>query len=427
MSSSNLSASNGTIEDSVGWRTAALRELCLRGTLVDPAKEPARDFEYVDVSSVSADRLAITSTTTVRGPGAPSRARKLLREGDVIFATIRPTLRRVAMVPGSLDGQLASTAFCVIRANPEVADPRFLYFASITDDFVQRVGALERGASYPAVTDSNILDQQIAVPPLPEQRAIASVLSKLQARVELQDRIVAALEELKNATMAKLFREGLRGERLKQTEIGEIPESWVVKPLGSLWLSSAFGPRFSSSLYSRDGAVATLRTTDIDEDGDVTYANMPRARLLPQDLAAHLLRPGDLLITRSGTCGIAAVFDEQPLPVIPGAFLIRVRLPAQVSGQFLRLWINSTGRSMIQGLAMGAVQKNISGTSLATLLVPQPEATEQQEIVDRLLALEHAARAVGERADWLRILFDSALRSLMTATLRVVAPAKEAS
>ncbi len=74
----------------------------------------------------------------------------------------------------------------------------------------------------------------VPVPPLPEQRAIAAVLSKIQAAVEVQDKIVATIKELKAATMAKLFREGLRGEPLKQTEIGEVPESWEVMSRGQV-------------------------------------------------------------------------------------------------------------------------------------------------------------------------------------------------
>ena len=73
---------------------------------------------------------------------------------------------------------------------------------------------------------------------------------------------------------------------------------------------SAFGPRFSGSAYADDGNIATLRTTDLDIDGRISYETMPLAHLNEDRFGNHLLAAGDLVITRSGTCGIAAIFKE---------------------------------------------------------------------------------------------------------------------
>ena len=148
------------------WRNTPLRELCLKTEIDDPTKSPHRSFQYVDVSSVSNQLWKITSSTEHTGSAAPSRARKLVRANDVIFATVRPTLKRIAMVPDRLDGQIVSTAFCVLRVDPTLADSRFIYYSLLTDGFVDRVGNLQRGASYPAVTDGDVLDQEIFLPPV---------------------------------------------------------------------------------------------------------------------------------------------------------------------------------------------------------------------------------------------------------------------
>lgn len=235
-----------------GWRTAPLRSLCLATELTDPAKRPEIPFQYVDVSAVSNELWRITGSMEHLGSTAPSRARKVVKANDVIFATVRPTLKRIALVPDHLDGQIISTAFCVLRADPTLADSRFIYYSLLTDEFIDRMANLQRGASYPAVSDGNVLEQKIAAPPLPEQRAIAAVLSKIQAAVEVQDKIIATLKELKAATMAKLFREGLHGEPLKQTEIGEIPESWEVTKVGDLLKLS--------SGATRPGDLTAIRT-----------------------------------------------------------------------------------------------------------------------------------------------------------------------
>ena len=127
--------------------------------------------------------------------------------------------------------------------------------------------------------------------------------------------------------------------------------------LKELVAHSAFGPRFSGSAYADDGNIATLRTTDLDDDGRISYETMPLAQLDEDRLGNHLLAAGDLVITRSGTCGIAAVFEGFSLPVLPGAFLIRFRMNERAEPRFYRYYFNSpSGRSKILSVARGAVQ-----------------------------------------------------------------------
>lgn len=144
---------------------------CTIGDLVvkagqrDPRKTPNEEFQYVDVSSVSNLLFKITGAARTLGVDAPSRARKAIKAGDVLFATVRPTLKRIALVPECLDGEIASTGYCVLRTDPQKADPRFLYFHLLTDGFTERMGNLERGANYPAVRDSDVLSSPILLPP----------------------------------------------------------------------------------------------------------------------------------------------------------------------------------------------------------------------------------------------------------------------
>src|SRR5437879_5970706 len=93
------------------WKAIVLREICQKTKAVDPKQ--LKEFEYVDVSSISNERLKILASQRFTGEDAPSRARKPIQEGDILFATVRPSLRRVVMVPSDLDGQICSTAFCV--------------------------------------------------------------------------------------------------------------------------------------------------------------------------------------------------------------------------------------------------------------------------------------------------------------------------
>ncbi len=217
-----------------GWQQERIGNIVLKAKQRDPRKAPEAWFEYVDVSSVSNESFKITDTATLRGSDAPSRARKEIRLDDILFATVRPTLKRVALVPNKLDGQIASTGYCVLRSDKAKVDPRYLYSFLLTDGFIARMGSLERGAGYPAVRESDVLGSQLPLAPLPEQQRIAQVLGTVQQAIEQQERLIRTTTELKQALMQKLFTEGLRGEAQKETELGLVPESWEVVELGDL-------------------------------------------------------------------------------------------------------------------------------------------------------------------------------------------------
>lgn len=145
---------------------------------IDPAGLGRRVFIYIDISSVDKDRKTITSPTTLSITEAPSRARKRICTHDVLVSTVRPSLNGVALVPQSYDGEIASTGFCVLRADQRILNPYYLFYCTQTTTFIERLAKLSIGAGYPAVTDDDILDTLIPLLPLPEQQRIAAILTK---------------------------------------------------------------------------------------------------------------------------------------------------------------------------------------------------------------------------------------------------------
>jgi type I restriction enzyme S subunit len=266
----------------------------------------------------------------------------------------------------------------------------------------------------------------IPLPPLPEQHAIAAILRTVQEAKEKTDAIIAATKALKAAMMKHLFTYGPvlpeEAERvaLKETEIGSVPEEWEIKKVGEYCLSSAFGPRFSNSMYDVNGNIALLRTTDLDNDGNISYSTMPKAKLELEQFKNHFLLPNDLVISRSGTCGIAAVFSNYEIPVLPGAFLIRFRLSNQINPVFLKYYINSiAGQARISQLADGAIQKNISGKKILNFSIPVPPQNTQNQILSILSIVDQKLAAEQSHKEALDTLFTSLLHDLMTAKVRV--------
>lgn len=174
-----------------GWRWARLGEMCqaVTGTR-NPATEPETSFHYVDITSVDNAAKRIAEAKTLLGREAPSRARQIIRTDDVILSTTRPNLNAVALVPPDLDGQICSTGFCVLRCD-DCLDPRYLFLYVQGRGFVDSLSELVKGALYPAVTDKQVREQPIPLPPLPEQKRIAAVLTE---QMRLADRARAAVE-----------------------------------------------------------------------------------------------------------------------------------------------------------------------------------------------------------------------------------------
>ena len=147
------------------------------------------ELRYIDLGTVDRVTHSINDTETITKENAPSRAQQVVREGDVLFGTTRPMLKRYCIVPADYDGQVASTGFCVLRANTDRILTNFLFHLLGTATFYEYVEANERGASYPAIPDNVVKKFRIPVPPLEVQREIVRVLDKFtQLEAELEAR-----------------------------------------------------------------------------------------------------------------------------------------------------------------------------------------------------------------------------------------------
>lgn len=193
----------GSVPES--WNLRPLGTLCEKTEAVDLRREGERVIEYIDVSSVSRESLRIESTSRFRLRKAPGRARKRILKGDVIFATVRPTLLRTAVVPEQLDDQVCSTAFCVLRRDPKGAAEDFISYVVQREQFVQQLAVIETGASYPAVTDRIVKEQLVPVPPLNEQHEIVAILDAVDRKIDLHRRKRAVLDDLFKTLLHKLM------------------------------------------------------------------------------------------------------------------------------------------------------------------------------------------------------------------------------
>jgi type I restriction enzyme S subunit len=402
------------------WLLSPIRDVTVRTSQRDPRKQPDKVFRYVDVSSVDNTLFKVRGDTSLRGSEAPSRARKDIRANDVLFATVRPTLKRVALIPAELDGEIASTGYCVLRPNPDKVEPAFLYSCVLTDSFIRAMGKLERGANYPAVRDSDVFAANIPIPPLAEQRKIAGVLGLVQRAVEQQERLAALTAELKKALMHQLFTHGLRSEPQKQTEIGPVPRSWDVVKLGDLF-DTQLGKMLSQKARIGDDPKPYLRNKNVQ------WCAIDTTDLLSMDFnererGKFSLVPGDLLICEGGEPGRAAIWHGEVKECYYQKALHRLRPKSdRISNDFLAHWLEFALRHQdLYGVAgASSTIAHLPEVQIKMLPVPLPVRKEQDAVVESLNAVDNKTALHQRTHAALTALFRTLLHQLMTAQIRV--------
>ena len=156
-----------------GWVEAAVADIVKPIETDDPAKTPDQTFRYVDIGSIDNSTLQIVEPKEIVGRDAPSRARRRIRAGDVLFSTVRPYLKNIAQVPQELDGEFTSTGICVLRASDGI-EPGYIFRRVISQDFIDSMTLASDGTMYPAIADRDVFSASIALPPSSEQGRIVT-------------------------------------------------------------------------------------------------------------------------------------------------------------------------------------------------------------------------------------------------------------
>lgn len=407
-----------------GWQWVRLGDICEINPSRDRLNRSSGSLtSYLPMAAISEDASGINYVET-RPYSELANGYTFFRSGDILFAKITPCMEngKVAIADELIDGiGFGSTEFHVLRPG-EMVDT-YLVFSLVADTHFRQLATryFTGSAGQQRVSEEFLISYLFPLPPLDEQRRIAAVLRDADTSIARVEDSIAAAQAVKRGVMRRLFTYGLGDESTptKHTEVGETPKHWLIEPLEKHTASSMFGPRFPANAYNDQGNVATLRTTDLDDEGNIHYETMPLAELDLKAFESHLLQPGDMTITRSGTIGIASVFQDYRIPVLPGAFLIRFRLQASVTSDYLRQYFNSDiGRNRVLSIAAGGVQKNLQGSAMLRLHVPVPPIGEQREIAAILQTHDDAIRALQAERERLRAVKRGLMQGLLSGEIR---------
>lgn len=340
---------------------------------------------------------------------------KFAKAGDVLMSVRAP----VGDVNIATCDCVIGRGIAAVRAGAEV-DPWFLYFALLHSKPILEARAT--GSTFASVNKTTLHELEIPFANHSEQAAIGSVLRLVVEKLAQEGKAVETAQELKRAAMRELFTRGLRGEAQKDTEIGLVPESWEVVPLGSLgkigngstpkktvpeyWNGGTFPWLTSAKVYDREIKTADQHVTDVA----LAECHLPR------------VQPGAVLMAITGqgkTLGHCAVLRIEASINQHVAYLQTDA--GRADPGFVRGYLETQYEYLRQVASGGGSTKGaLTCAFLKDLPVPLPPTlAEQREIVaildalDRKIALHRQKRAVLEE------LFQSLLHKLMTGEIRV--------
>jgi len=370
---------------------------------------PRFTFRYLDISSVTEGSIDWSTVTEHQFQTAPSRARRVVRKGDILLCTVRPGLQSHAHADWSESARtICSTGFAVIRCGGQV-DSRYLGKLIFHDVIAGQLRALEVGSSYPAVNEVDVRSLQLWLPPISDQRRIADILDAADAAIRQTAVVVAKLRQVKAGLHHDLLTRGLDGRgRLRNS--AHDPNHYRETSLGDL-----------TPLRRERGRpglpVVAVTMRDGLQPRDPTERRV-ETRLGPEQ---HLLaRRGDIAYNMmrmwQGACGLAAedcilspaYVVLAPKDAVPGFVYRLFKLPETIQ-QFHRL---------SRGLTDDRLR--LYHRDFARIVVRVPKSlAEQHTIVDRLDAHDERIRTEEASLAKLKLQKRGLMNDLLTGRVRV--------
>ncbi|MCK4649393.1 restriction endonuclease subunit S, partial [bacterium] len=378
-------------------RCVSLREIIKFSKLRrDPRNNPDKEFRYIDITNINIFTGEISSQK-LKGYQAPSRARKVVKEKEIVLSTVRPNRNAVAIIPRELDGEICSTGFAVIKA--EKINPYFLFVFLKTKYATDQLVRQTMASMYPAVSEEDIGSVLVPLPPIPFQEKIESLIKEVHKKRDKANKKYEETERVLNKTL------GIENLKLRRNKIFETRLSEV--GIENRFDAEYYEPRFTeiskilkTSRYDckrlRDlGRLVNLRVNPSERpankftyveigDVDISTGEIEIKTVLGYEAppnARKLLKKGDLIISmvRPTRGAITIIPEELDNSVGSTAFyVLRAESPLKES---LFVYLRSfLGLSQLGRAVVGAMYPTLKENYIDNILVPIIPEERQKRI-----------------------------------------------
>jgi type I restriction enzyme S subunit len=289
---------------------------------------------------------------------------------DILFSTVGESVPQFCFAPEEEKVCIAQNLIG-IRPNKEIVDPAFLLFLFKTREFIQSVKNRLIITAQPSIKIPHLLGVVIYLPPLPEQKAIAAILSGFDDKIELLRRQNKTLEQIARTIFKEWFINfnfpGATGKMI-DSELGDlpakasaqagIPEGWRVGKIKDL-IDILSGFAFSSSDFSQDGKYKLVTIKNV-QDRHFDSETKDKLTKLPEKMPDYCkLDSGDVLLSLTGNVGRICLVNGEDYLLNQRVAKLRAKNPIDYAFSYL-LFLQDSIFSLLQSTASGTAQQNLS-------------------------------------------------------------------
>ena len=405
------------------WEWVRLKDIvCNNGQ-----EKPQYKFSYIDIGSIDNVHQKLNQKENIiEAKDAPSRARKIVKHGDIIYSTVRPYLHNMCIIDKEFGFKpIASTGFAVMSCLGELYN-RYLFFYLMSPTFDNYVNASEnaRGATYPAINDDRLYRAIVPVPPLEEQHRIVAKIEEILPYIDQYDKAYTKLEIfnkkfpedmkksiLQMAMQGKLVEQrpeegtadGLYeqivaekaqlikdGKIKKEKPLPEIAEDEIPYEIPSSWR----WVRFSEVMDVRDGThdspkyIETgipLVTSKNISGGGLYFSNVKYISREDADKINERsnVDTGDILFAMIGSIGNPVIVNKDREFCVKNVALFKNYDKSKMCIEYV-YWFLYREQYIMKKVASGGVQSFISLKVFRNYLFPLPPFEEQKRIVAKI-------------------------------------------
>ncbi len=354
-----------------------------------------------------------------------------LSTGDILFARIGASTGKTCIIASKVPDSIFASYLIRFKIKGKV-HPNFLFFFTQTFDYWNLVNAGKDGKLKKGLNANQLKEFQIPLPPLDEQKMIAHVLSLVQEAKEKTDAVIAAAKELKKSMMKHLFTYGpvppaeADKVKLKETEIGPIPEVWEVKKIidiaknekGSIRMGP-FGSQLKKTELSMTGTKVYGQENIIRKDFSLGDRFISDEKY--EQLKGFKIEPLDVLVTMMGTIGHSIVFPENIEKGIIDSHLLKIKVDKRkMDPNFLSILFDTNYlKNFLFNQGHGVIMKGLNSTIIKNTLIPVPDLKVQERIIEIVNSLNYKIEVEEGKKRALEGVFKSLLNHLMTGKIRV--------
>jgi type I restriction enzyme S subunit len=352
-----------------------------------------------------------------------------VKPGDVLI-TMMGTIGHTCVVPPDAPLAIMDSHLLKITPDRSMCEPDYLTLVLAHKAFQDQLNSLAHGTIMKGLNSSIVKSAKFPLPPLPEQKAIATVLRTVQQAKDATEKVIAATRQLKQSLMKHLFTYGsvpfdqADKVELKETEIGPVPKHWRVEKLKDLDYEISDGNY--AAKYPRNNefvpnGVPFIRANNIKDSkivwDDMRYITPDKHRFLRK---GHLKKQ-DILITTRGQLGNVAIVEDEFVDANINAQIVRINtIPASDPRFILSALQTPQVQNQIKSLATGTTLPQLPIGKLKMLGLPLPPEEEQKSIADQITALDRKIRAEDIHRIGCNQLFNSLLHNLITGKVRLL-------